>query len=216
MPVLLEDPFTHLIERLTKTTSRWMVALAGVPGSGKSTLANRLAEQVNSHSGAGTMVALSMDGFHLPKAALAQFPDPAEAFARRGAPWTFDPAGLIERLQLVRIAAGTIAVPWPDFQHDIGDPVEGGLMVPPAAQVVLVEGLYLLHNDHDWQPVADLFDECWFLDTPLDLALDRLARRHMAAWGWDRAAAEHRIATNDRINAELVQASRDQADWLVR
>ena len=50
----------------------------------------RLAEEVNACNPAHRMMALSMDGFHLTKAELRQFPDPAQAFARRGAPWTFD------------------------------------------------------------------------------------------------------------------------------
>jgi hypothetical protein len=50
-------------------------------------------------------------------------------------------------------------------------------------------------------------------DTPLEIALERLALRHMQAWGITRDAAEHRIATSDRLNAALVQSSARFADW---
>lgn len=193
-----------------------MIALAGLPGAGKSTLAARLAAEVNAEAGPGAMVALGMDGFHLTRAALRRLPDPDEALARRGAPWTFNPDALARRLHEVRAEAGRAAVSWPGFKHEIGDPVEGAELVPPDARLVLVEGLYLLCQDDGWQALREAFDERWYLDTPLDLAMERLTRRHMAAWGLSREAAEARIAANDRLNAEIVQASRTNADWWLR
>jgi pantothenate kinase len=192
-----------------------MIGLAGVPGSGKTTLAMRLAEEVNARTAPGTLVALGMDGFHLTKAELRQFPDPELAFARRGAPWTFDVAALQQRLQALREAAGRSDVPWPGFEHAVGDPVEAAYVVPAAARLVLVEGLYLLHQDDGWAPICRTFDTHWYLDTPLELSLERLAKRHMRVWGMTRAEAEHRIATNDRPNALLVRRSRASADWVV-
>ncbi len=210
-----EDAVRHLLTLLTDDTPRRLIALAGLPGSGKSTLAARLAEVVNAQAGAGTLMAVSMDGFHLTKAILRAMPDPDALFARRGAPWTFDVPALADRLRLLRAAAGQEAVPWPDFQHGIGDPVEGAFTVEPETRLVLVEGLYLLHNAGGWAEVSDLFDERWFLDTPMEISLERLAQRHMAAWGLTRADAERRIAANDRLNAEIVLATRTYADFNV-
>ncbi len=211
MAPLLDDPVQRLRTRLTPGAPRVLVALAGVPGSGKSTLAARLAAEVNAALGPGTMAALSMDGFHLSQAALRRMPDPDAAFARRGAPWTFDVPALVDRLRAVRDAAGD--VPWPDFGHEIGDPVEGALDVGAAARLVLVEGLYLLHAADGWEALRPLWDERWYLDTPLEVALTRLADRHRTAWGLTRAEAERRIAANDRLNAEIVARTRDAADW---
>jgi pantothenate kinase len=186
-----------------------------LPGAGKSTLATRLAEEVNARMGPDVMLALSMDGFHLTRAQLNQLPNPEEAFARRGAPWTFDADALAARLHALRHVAGSAPVPWPDFQHDIGDPVEGAFVVPPNTRLVLVEGLYLLHRGDGWAAVSDSFDERWFLDTPMDVAMERVVKRHMLAWHWTREAAEDRVAGNDRFNAETVQQSRAYADFLV-
>src|SRR5258706_13900662 len=99
LPPLLEQPVQRLVAQLASARPRWMIALAGVPGSGKTTLASRLAEAVNAHTAPNTVVALGMDGFHFTKAALRQFPNPAEAFARRGAPWTFDAFAFRQPLQ---------------------------------------------------------------------------------------------------------------------
>src|SRR5437868_1306631 len=120
-PGLLDNPVGILLARLDIDVPRWIVGLAGLPGSGKSTLAARLAEEVNARVGPGTMTALGMDGFHLSKAELSALPNPAEAFARRGAPWTFRPAALLERLHALRDAAGRAEVGWPSFVHEFGD-----------------------------------------------------------------------------------------------
>jgi pantothenate kinase len=210
---LLQQPIERLVALLESSPSRRIIALAGVPGAGKTTLAARLAEAINTRTAPGTMLALGMDGFHFTKAALRQFPDPEEAFARRGAPWTFDAAALRQRLAELRASAGRSAVPWPGFEHAVGDPVEGALMVPAGARLVIVEGLYLLHRADGWETISACFDERWYLDTPLEIALERLALRHMQAWGITRAAAEHRIAASDRLNAELVQNTARFADW---
>ncbi len=198
---------------------RYLIALAGVPGSGKTTLATSLCMEVNARLGKKStngMVALGMDGFHLTRAELRQRPDAAEALARRGAPWTFAPKRLAERLRELRSAAGDHAVGWPDFQHELGDPIENGQWVPAETGLVLVEGLYLLHTSDGWEEVSSLFDERWYLDTPLPLALQRLADRHQRAWHISPAEAEARIAANDRLNAEIVQQSRGNADRIIR
>lgn len=189
-----------------------MVALAGLPGSGKSTLAAQLSEQVNRVAGADVMLSLSMDGFHLPKAALRQMPDPQAAFARRGAPWTFDVAALAARLQMLR-ERGEAPVAWPAFEHEVGDPIEAALLVSPETRLILVEGLYLLQGSDGWDAVGETFDERWYLDTPLELSLERLVARHMKAWNIEESAAKARVASNDSLNARIVQESRAHADW---
>lgn len=211
----LEPAVQKLLAHLQSNRPRTLIALAGIPGSGKTTVATKLAAEVNARAGAGAMVALGMDGFHFPLAILREMPDPDEVIARRGSPWTFDSEGLASRLRAVRAAAGRESVGWPGFQHEIGDPVEDATTVESGVRLVLVEGLYLLLRDDGWDEVSRLFDERWFFDTPPDISMDRLANRHMAAWGISREEAERRIAVNDGLNAEIVMASRDNSDWIV-
>lgn len=218
-PELLTDPVQHLLALVGQSPARRLVVgLVGLPGSGKSTLAALLCEQVNRLAGPDAMVALGMDGFHLTRAALAVGPDPAAALMRRGAPWTFDPAALARRILDLRDAptrAGAAAkIRWPGFSHGVGDPVPDAVTVSPSVRLVLVEGLYLLHRDDGWN-LAGLLDECWYLDVGLDVALEQLAKRHMAAWGLTRQQALARIAANDALNARTVLQGRDRADWLV-
>jgi pantothenate kinase len=212
---LLEQPVERLMALLEAGAPRWMIGMAGMPGAGKSTLAVRLAAEVNARTAPDTAIALGMDGFHLTKAELRRMPNPDEAFARRGAPWTFDTHAFLNRLASVRDAAGRNAVTWPGFEHEVGDPVEDAAVVPASARLVIVEGLYLLYQADGWDAISRIFDERWYLDTPLDVALERLALRHMQAWGMTRAEADHRIQASDGLNAELVCASAPFADWRV-
>ena len=235
MPTTLTDPARHLLEQLEANSARHIIGLAGLPGSGKSTFAACLADEINAHMAPATMVALGMDGFHFSQAQLRQFPDPDAAFARRGAPWTFDADALRQRLQRLRDGAGRDgagrdgagrdgagrdgagreAVAWPGFEHEIGDPIEAAQTVAPATRLVLVEGLYLLHRADGWAPVGALFDERWFLDTPWEVARERLARRHQSSWNLSRQEADARIEGNDGHNAALVLADRDAADYWI-
>lgn len=212
IPPLLTDSVQSILARLTPDTPRILIALAGLPGSGKSTLAAYLAAEVNAIAGPGTMAALGMDGFHLSKAVLRRMPDPDAAFARRGAPWTFDVPALVTRLHELREASGRSAVGWPGFQHEIGDPVEDALAVAPMTRLILVEGLYLLHSEDGWEELGPLWDERWYLDTPMETAMERLTERHRTAWGLTRAEAERRVAANDCLNAEIVARTRSRAD----
>ena len=173
-------------------SKRIVIGVVGLPGSGKSTLAAKLVDAVNERINSKIAVALSMDGFHLTKAALAQFADPAAALARRGSPWTFDPAGLAATLQKLRKNPDK-STTWPDFQHGVGDPVADAISINPDAKLIIVEGLYLPHREHGWN-LNGLLDECWYLDTSMDVAMERLVKRHMASWGFSRKWADYFVA----------------------
>ena len=216
--LILNDPVGRLLQLLevddSKRIARIVIGLVGLPGSGKSTLAAKLVDAVNERTNSKTAIALSMDGFHLSKAALTQFADPAAALQRRGSPWTFDPAGLADKLQQLRTTPDK-STTWPDFQHGVGDPVADAININPDAQLIIVEGLYLLHRGHGWN-LNGLLDECWYLDTSMDVAMERLVKRHMASWGFSREQALDRLAMNDRLNADIVLQSRERADRLVQ
>lgn len=213
---LLKNPAAHLLAllsgRANRPQQRVLIALAGLPGSGKSTVAASLANAVNAEAGDAVMMALGMDGFHFSKAQLSHFPDPVETLKRRGAPWTFDAEALAQRLLDLRQRETSVL--WPDFEHGVGDPLADAITVQPSTRIVLVEGLYLLHDDHGWHH-AHLFDESWFLDVPMEIAMDRLVQRHMQANAHSREVAMQRLAVNDRLNAEIVMKSRDRAHWLI-
>ena len=210
-----------LLLSAARSPTRSVIGLVGEPGSGKTTLASQLAAAVNLALDDPTAcLPLSMDGFHLPRSALdcglpPSHPSPAECHARRGAPWTFDAPALAARLRSLLAPPPPAPLPWPSFDHAVGDPVEGGVQVPAGCRLLLLEGLYLLHEGDGWEEVGGLLRCCLYLDTEPGVARGRLLRRHQAAWGLSEEAALARIEGNDGLNAALVRACKGRADMLV-
>jgi pantothenate kinase len=184
-----------------RRTDPWLVAIAGIPGAGKSTIAADVASCVP-----GSVV-IPMDGYHLRRVVLS-----ADQLKRRGAPDTFDPDAF--RADLVRLReAGRGS--FPTFDHAVKDPVENGVIVPDGTPLVIVEGLYLLLSD--WR-MTGLFDFKVFLDCELEVAMDRVAARHLACGlAATEDEARRRADTNDRRNALTIldDGCRARADLCV-
>ncbi|MEL0635994.1 MULTISPECIES: AAA family ATPase [Marinomonas] len=200
------------MESMLVKPNRSIIGLSGGPGSGKSTLARYLYTRMKELY-PNQVACLSMDGFHLTKQALAELPNAEEAFSRRGAPWTFDTERFIQKTRSLKDIYLQQDVLWPSFDHRLGDPIENDIIISKDTKIILIEGLYLLHKDDGWQESAGLMDQHWFLDTPLELAFERLAQRHMQAFGCTRDQAMSRIQNSDCINAKTVFACKSNADW---
>lgn len=203
------------IQSVINKPNRTLIGLTGGPGSGKSTFADYITSYFSTQQ-KGQVISLSMDGFHLTKAQLSALPNSEEAFARRGAPWTFDSLAFAKRIKKIRQSYQLEDVLWPSFDHSLGDPIKDNICITKDTKVVLIEGLYLLHHQDGWQEAAALFDEHWFLDIPLEVAIERLAQRHMKAWNFSRTQAVERISENDGLNAELVLSTKNEADWILK
>jgi pantothenate kinase len=194
-----------------------VVGLVGLPGAGKSTQARIWADKVNEKAHASVTKTVGMDGFHFSLAELAQLPPPKNDVTRRGAPWTFDSRKLARSLEELhqRDASGKYSnVYWPDFDHGVGDPVPDAIHIEPSVRLVLVEGLYLLLPEAEWN-LRNLFDHVWYLDEDMETALMRLVSRHCQSWGMTEMEAKAKIAVNDKLNAEIVVQTRCHAQALV-
>lgn len=190
-----------ILAALATRPDAYLVAIAGIPGSGKSTISAELCRRIEG------AVLLPMDGYHLPKAQLD-----ADGLRRRGARHTFNSATFCSDLRQLK---ATRAGQFPAFDHAEQDPRPNAITVTPATKLVLVEGLYLLMRD--WQ-LEDVFDLKIFLDCDLDVALSRVAQRHLACGLADTlTAATTRAQQNDRLNALdiLVDGCRDRAGLVV-
>ncbi|TYL47252.1 AAA family ATPase [Marinomonas sp. IMCC 4694] len=210
VPVALDK-----IHQALNQPKRTLIGLTGGPGSGKSTLASHLHQCLSTHA-QEQVICLSMDGFHLSKAQLQALPNAEDAFARRGAPWTFDSEAFIARVKSIKQAYQQDRILWPSFDHALGDPIENDQSIHQDIKVVLIEGLYLLHQQDGWQESKALFDEQWFLDVPVEIAIERLAKRHMSVWKFSHEQAMDRIKQSDGLNAALVAGYQHHADWQLK
>ncbi|CAM8976653.1 unnamed protein product [Rhodiola kirilowii] len=235
VPVLqassMDEIYDTLAERLVPTAAvasnpnrKYIVGLAAPPGAGKSTLSQEVVRRVNKlwHQRGPSFdeqveppevaVVLPMDGFHLYRRQLDAMEDPEEAHARRGAPWTFDPARMMNCLKDLREHGSVYA---PSFDHGKGDPVEDDVFVSLQHKVVIVEGNYLLLGDGIWKDMSSMFDEKWFIDIEINKSMQRVLRRHILT-GKPPDVAKWRVEYNDRPNAELILKSKTNADLIIR
>ena len=207
MQTYIADPVANLCQLLPADgAARVVLGLVGLPGAGKSTQARRWADAVNARAQAPVMQTVGMDGFHLSRADVAQLPPPRNDLVRRGAPWTFDVPQLkrsLEQLHQRETSLAQAEVRWPDFDHGVGDPVADAIRIEPATRLVLVEGLYLLLPQAEWN-LRSLFHQVWFLDVSYATAMRQLTRRHCDSWGISEVEATARIEANDAINARTV------------
>lgn len=190
------------IEPLRRQPARCIVALSGPPASGKTTLAAELARRLNAQKCQTAVVPL--DGFHLDNQVL----EARGELLRKGAPHTFDSAGFVHAVRRLKERADVV-VPVFDRTRDIA--IAGARVIPAEAEVIIVEGNYLLFDDAPWFNLAPL----WSLSVRLDVPLPELRARLIQRWlghGLSRTAATNRATSNDIPNAEAVVARALPAD----
>ena len=193
----------HTIKR-----RRVLIALAGPPGCGKSTVAAEVVKRVHGHTSRRFAAVLPMDGFHLTRATLEAMSNHQEAIARRGAEWTFDAQGVIRLVKALHETREDFSIVHeaPSFDHAIKDPVERSILITSDVELVILEGNWLLLDQDPWSEISKLVDDTWFVDVDDEVALERVAKRHLASGiekDWESAV--FRTQSNDLVNGALVR-----------
>ena len=178
-----------------------VVAIAGAPASGKSTLAGDLLLALKD------AIILPMDGFHLDNAVLAD----RDLSERKGAPQTFDVAGLRHMLERLRGGEEIIA---PVFDRELDVARAGAVVISPEHDIVLVEGNYLLLNEAPWQGLHSFWDMTVMMDVPREVLRERLLHRWLGH-GLGTEKAHAKADNNDMPNAEKVLTGSIKADLVV-
>ncbi|KAL5347882.1 hypothetical protein ACLOAV_007293 [Pseudogymnoascus australis] len=170
----MDETITTLCERLrllleknpASSRRRILVAFAGTPGSGKTTISAALTKVWNAkQTPNASITVLPMDGFHYPKSILPTLQNAECAFRRRGAPFTFDAEAFVELVKDLRetpvteVANAAQSFHAPSFDHAIKDPIENDIYIPSSQRIVILEGNYLLLNEHPWDQIQHLVDE---------------------------------------------------------
>ncbi|MFI9544015.1 nucleoside/nucleotide kinase family protein [Streptomyces sp. NPDC052016] len=209
--MLTFDDLVLRARSLVRDGKRALLGIAGSPGAGKTTLAEHLVRELNG-TGEPWVAHVPMDGFHLADVEL----DRLGRRDRKGAPDTFDAAGYAALLRRLREEAdGDDIVYAPGFERVLEQPVAGAVPVPPAARLVVTEGNYLLLDTGAWARVRPQLDEVWFCETDEEERVRRLVARH-EEFGKGPEEAVAWVRGTDRRNAELVTATRERADLVVR
>jgi pantothenate kinase len=188
-----------------KSAKRLFVAIAGAPGSGKSTLADDLVHRLNAEK-AGSAALLPMDGYHYDDRILIE----RGLRPRKGAPETFDVGGLLHMLDRLKKNTETeIAVPV--FDRDLEISRAGARMISNDAEVIVIEGNYLLLNAGPWSQLKALFDLSVMIDVPESVLRDRLIARWQS-YNIAPAEIEAKVEGNDLPNGRFVIANSVAAD----
>ncbi len=180
---------------------RRIIAVAGPPASGKSYLAKKLSASIP-HA-----CVVPMDGFHHSNDHLQA----RGLLSRKGAPETFDVAGLVSLSERMRRA---IEVPFPTFDRARDCVVPNGGCLLASDTTVLVEGNYLLFDAPPWDGLAELWDFGIVLDVPIAELRNRLLKRWLDL-GYDSDAAVKKAEENDLPNARLVNSKLLPADMVL-
>lgn len=192
------------VELADSRPGRVLIAITGSPGAGKSTLAKALAGELGARA-----VLVPMDGYHLSQHVLEEL----GRASRKGAPDTFDAAGLACLLGRIRAEADA-PIYFPVFNRAIEEPIAAGGVVEPRHDIVLIEGNYLLLDAPAWTGLRPFFDQAWHLTVDPEVRIQRLTERHIE-FGRTPAQAADWVRTVDEPNAQLIEASSSSADLLV-
>ena len=203
--LILPVSYIERAKALCAEGMRKILAIAGAPGSGKSTVARLLQLALPDCS-----VLVPMDGFHLANKEL----EGLGRKERKGAPDTFDVKGYLALLQRLRNQKHDEVIYAPEFDRTIEEAIAGSIPVFPETELIITEGNYLCLTQGDWQNLAELFDEKWFVMAPQQERQQRLINRH-CYFGRTPKEAKTWVEQTDEPNARLIENNRTEVELVI-
>jgi len=198
--------------RRSGSTEPLMVCVVGIPGSGKSSSCTVLPDMLSDIG----CFAMPFDGYHIPLSGLKTMPNADDKIYRRGAPDTFDASGLARDLDRIKYGSEP-RIEIPGFDHAIGDPSNAAhTFKREEHNIVICEGLYLLHEEDGWRDVAAQFNVSVFIEADLDVCMSRLKVRNRCIPGYTPEEIDVRVDRVDRQNALKVMESKRKASLVVK
>ncbi|MCH9852000.1 MAG: nucleoside/nucleotide kinase family protein [Alphaproteobacteria bacterium] len=191
-----------------KSDEKFIVAIFGAPAAGKSTFADLLHQALNKLNLYQTAL-LAMDGFHLDNHILEM----RGQAIRKGAPFTFDVAGLKHCLHRIKNGkqGDETEIFVPVFDRDLDVARAGATCITGKDKIILVEGNYLMLNQPPWHELDQFFN----LSIRLDVSLAELRERSMQRWlsyGLSPQQIRTKIEQNDMPNTHYVLENSKEPD----
>lgn len=208
---LLIPLLKHLSEMHTKKQNRILTMLAAPPGAGKSTLVSFLEYLAKEKLPENRIQAVGMDGFHRRQEYLLSHTVQVNGTEIpmvdiKGAPVTFDLESL--RKKIAEVAEGR-PCRWPRYDRLLHNPVEDAIAI--NADIVLLEGNYLLLDMDGWRELSACADYTIFLTADAEMLRERLIVRRTAT-GVKREDAEKFVDFSDMANVRLCLEKTKSAD----
>ena len=184
--------------------------LVGPPGVGKTTISHYLEALSKERQDLTTIRAIGMDGFHFNNEYLETHTVEVDGQtvpmkSIKGAPQTFDVDSLMSKIREVKYDEAD----FPIYDRNIHDVVPNAVSV--EAEIILIEGNYLLLKDPRWTNIRTLADYTVFIKADAEMLKQRLIERKIRG-GMTQEEAENFYHTSDSRNVELVLNNSAEAD----
>lgn len=189
---------------------RIIVFLAAPPAVGKSTLAVFLERLSKNTAELMPIQSLSLDGFHYRNDYLHSHKihirgEEHTLYEIKGMPETFDLIKFTEYLQRVK----NENIKWPIYDRNLHNPVMDKIEV--TADIVLIEGNWLLLDEDKWKDLKSLCDYSIFIEAKESLLKNRLIQRKIKG-GLTSVQASEFYERTDKKNIVRVMDNRLPAD----
>lgn len=211
----VNEIFIPLLKQLallrTDKDSRVVAYLAAPPGAGKTTLSQLLELLYKEQKLPYSFQSISIDGFHYERKYLMNnwievSGEKKSLNSVKGSPESFDLEALKERIRL--LTEGNVTK-WPMYDRKLHDVSEETIVVD--AEIVLIEGNYLLLDEPGWKELKNIADLTVFIEAKEKSLKPRLIERKMLG-GLSLTEAESFYEQSDQRNVIRVLEHSSKAD----
>jgi putative kinase len=206
--------FQHLVELYQAAgASRYIVGLVGPTGSGKSVIASLFDHFASQLELPFRFASLGIDAYHFPNAYLnAHMIDGAAMKTFKGRYDTYDVAKLAKALTAFRTGQ---TISFPVYSRAAHDPVGDMIDIPDEKVLLLLEGLWLLHESPQWRQIRSLIDHSIFIEASKGAVRQAVIKRHVEG-GRSVDNASRYYDTVDTNNFDLVMKTKERADEIIQ
>jgi pantothenate kinase len=205
--------FQRVLERYEAAgVPRYVVGLVGPTGSGKSVIASLFDHFASQLTLPFRFASVGIDAYHFTNDYLkAHAVDGASMKTVKGRYDTYDVAKLARTLTAFRAGRN---VKFAVYSRTAHDPVEDIIDVSQDKVLLLLEGLWLLHESPQWKQIRSLIDHAIFIEASKDAARPGVIKRHVTGGRSVDDASTH-YDTVDARNFDLVMKTRHRADEII-